>query len=230
MAVAAALADRPAVAPIFAIFGCCLLVLGSFYSRIEGGVEATREGVRTVVREIDRMAEEHRLSPSVVPDLIEMALDRLSGESARVEDARSAAQHVVERAVTEQTHLATSFSTWLVEQGWTEVFTTGPSADAGFDLIAKRPGRVLGVVLLNRLGVSAMNVRRSAALKGARLMVAGELVSITDVAVVSHYRWDEMHPYTAQAAAELAVEVYTVDDEGNVRKPAAPQWPTSPPE
>jgi hypothetical protein len=49
-----------------------------------------------------------------------------------------------------------------------------------------------------------------------------DLTTITDVAVVSRHRWDEMHPYTAEAASELGVRVYTVDDTGAVREPRSP--------
>ena len=216
-------ANRPAVAPIFAAFGCGLIVLGCFYSRIEGGVEASRDGVKTVVREIDRLAGERNVPADLLPAMIEAALDRLPASRSQTDDiARRTAESVVSEAIEAQAQLGAAFSEWLSTQGWSPIYQVGPSHDAGLDLIAKQKHQALGVVLLRRWGASAVDVRRAGALKGAKLMAGGSLETITDVAVVSRHQWDEMHPYTAQAASELGVRVYTVDDIGAVRQPLSP--------
>lgn len=71
IAVACLFAGRPEVAPTFAVFGAILLILGAFYSRIEGSVEATKDGVRAVVRAAQRQAREQSIPDEAFPALLD---------------------------------------------------------------------------------------------------------------------------------------------------------------
>jgi hypothetical protein len=125
IALAAILADKPAVAPIFAIMGVGMIVLGAFFSRIEGGIEATRDGVKAVVREIERLTADRELPAEDFVDLIDTALDhydpRLRKRPEVVKAARDIAQEVVRDQEpvhrVRETWLALAFTRWLEQEG-----------------------------------------------------------------------------------------------------------------
>jgi hypothetical protein len=125
IALACVFADKTAVASIFAVFGALLMILGGFYSRIEGNLEATKEGVKMTVRSVQRRARALGLPPEAEDDAIERAIDRLeipargrtkirrAGEIAAAEAVESLAAEVRAR----EHSMLRDFARWLEETG-----------------------------------------------------------------------------------------------------------------
>lgn len=132
-AVIAALSDSVAVAVVFAGFGAVMIILGCFSSRIEGDIEATKDGVRAVVREIERVAHENEIPKDA---LLDATLNRVWASNSSLYDrwvssaqhaARAAAEEAaptVLHAVERHYQRAEAFSQWLRENGW-EIVETG---------------------------------------------------------------------------------------------------------
>jgi hypothetical protein len=125
IALACVFANKTAVASIFAVFGAVLMILAAFYSRIEGNVEATKEGVKMTVRSVQRKARALGLPPEAEEDAIDRAVDRLeiparsrgkirrAGEAAAAEAVESLAAEVKTR----EQGMLSDFARWLQQTG-----------------------------------------------------------------------------------------------------------------
>jgi hypothetical protein len=151
IALGAVLAERPAVAPLLVVFGAGMVTLGCFYSRIEGALEASKDGIRTVVREIDRLADEKDIPAEAVPELIEEAIDLYEPSSRRPQEVRRAGREAAEASVRREVsyafererHLTQSFGAWLRDEGW--VVEEVATHRIGFDMLARKDGDELAV-------------------------------------------------------------------------------------
>ena len=128
-------ASEPTVAPVFAVFGASMLILGAFYSRIEGDVEATREGVKATVRAVRRRA----LEQNVPNEIADEALDRALWSRSRSGTAwgNLAAEMQAERAISEvqaeHEKIVDAVACWLERDGYK---VSCPAH--GFDLIGSK--------------------------------------------------------------------------------------------
>jgi hypothetical protein len=117
-------ASTPAVAPIFAVSGASLLVLSAFYSRIEGNVQATKDGVKAAVRAAQRKSEEVDLPASLLPEALDRTIDRLQISSRRHQDIELAGEQAATEAVEAvardpraiQAHIIDRFTDWLASK------------------------------------------------------------------------------------------------------------------
>jgi hypothetical protein len=149
-ALACVFSDKTGVAPVFAAFGAVLVILAAFYSRIEGRVQATRDGIAFAVRAARRGAEEQGLPPDEEAEAIERTIGRFEVASrspaAVWRAAEAAAQEAVESVKLDHQELSRQFARWLTGQGFseTDVAENVPTSDGGeIDLVAKREGEVL---------------------------------------------------------------------------------------
>jgi hypothetical protein len=116
LVLSALFSNRPAVAPIFALGGIALVVLGVFLPRIEGAFEFNATGFKFFLAEIGR--ETRELPPDakaqVLDSLVESASRRgIPREAEAVDDAR----RVVEAALGHH-ELLEAVALWLQGQNW----------------------------------------------------------------------------------------------------------------
>lgn len=219
IALAAVLADRPAVAPIFALFGSAMLILGCFYSRIEGRMEATKDGVRAVIREIERLTDEQDLPPEAVPDAIDAALEAYWRSAARRSDTfqmvQDAARLGVESARITHERILNAFAQWLMANGW-RVTHQVSRRGAQPDLLAERAEETLVVEVKAPASGSRSRVMGVRQVQSYVQALREEFPSARGALVVSST--DKFSYLTARAARELDVDVYSVDDGGEVRR------------
>lgn len=153
IALACVFAKRAAVAPIFAISGVSLIILGAFYSRIEGNVQATKDGVKAAVRAAQRKSEEFDLPPSLVPEVIERTLDGLEITSRRNENiqrgeqaASEAVQSVSRGPRAKASQVIDHFASWLGGSdggAFPVVRTRVRTPDGEFDVLADDSDEIL---------------------------------------------------------------------------------------
>jgi hypothetical protein len=206
-------ADKPAVAPILVLFGAAMILLGAFYSRIEGSVEATKDGVKAVVREVERVAMDQGLSPDEFAQLLTLALDRYTPESGRATQVLSSARRAAEDAAADpdlspialERRLASAVTAWLAAKGWTvEDYTTG-GPDIGYDMLALKEAEQLLIELKSyRAPLPQQVIRRAAVLRDS---VAKLRPTVRTAVVLSE---DSPAPTEAglRLARELEVELY----------------------
>lgn len=214
IALAAILAERPAVAPLFTIFGATMVILGCFYSRIEGAVEASKDGVRMVVREVERLADREGLPAEVVPNLIEEAIERYEPPSRRPQEVRRAARDVAEQVVSgagyrHEQELVLAFGVWLERQGW-NVELSNLRAGRELDLLATKAEETLAVEVKNYRRPVGQEVIQQVA--GLRMLLGRPSVRVALVVRAE----SGITRAASEAASRLGVEVYAVQDDGDV--------------
>jgi hypothetical protein len=215
-------ADKPAISPLLVIFGAGMVVLGAFYSRIAGNVEATRDGVKLVIREIDRFADEKGLSARQTTELITTAVARYRPRSlwgpSRLDAARQAANETVQEASqtldARQRLLVGAFAASLREHGYDEILDELDDVD----LIAFRRDEMLVAVLELASSVRRADVERAA----ERLSrVAQRRRQIRRVLVIpSEYLGFSLD--AARSAVRRGLEIASVSDDGRVERLEAP--------
>jgi hypothetical protein len=216
-------ADKPAISPLLVIFGAGMVVLGAFYSRIAGNVEATRDGVKVVIREIDRFADEKGLSAGQTTELITNAVERYQPRSLTRPSALDAAREAADETVQEASQtlharhrlLMGVFGASLRERGYDEVLHEVDDVD----LIAfKRDEMLVAVLELASAGVRLEKVERAA----ERLSrVAQRRPRMHRVLVIpSEYLGFSLD--AARSAVRLGLEIASVSDDGRVERLEAP--------
>lgn len=221
---AALLADKPAVAPIFAAFGAGLVVLGCFSSRIEGNLEATRDGVKAVVRAVEMVAIEEDLSPHEFADVLSMALDRFDAPSRRRPEIVSAAKQAAADAADEVQHapvlrearLSHTVAAALRARGY-DVEEQVRAGDHRLDIVASHGREILLVeVYGHHSSVRAAEIRRIAGLRQhfERGSEPGESHVRAAVAVMSNSRG--FTPDALTTARELGIELLVVNMFGDL--------------
>ncbi len=161
---AAFFADNAVLAPIWAVLGASLIVLGCFSSRIEGGVEASRDGVKFIVRAIERVFRENRLMGDDEPSgrevlaLIADSADLFEPPSNRPRDLQEAATAAVSGAfgfaLSSLDRKIDLLRSWLTNEGYAVaenvVLEGAGEGYTEFDLAGSRPG---GSMLLVELKI-----------------------------------------------------------------------------
>jgi len=145
------LADRPTVAPFFVSFGSVLTILGAFYSRIEGRLDAGKGGLKTVVASVRKRAREESLSPEVEVEAVHLAVNRFLDSNRAWRNWQKTAEEAAAEAIAETEHgptakaefLLRNFEEWLFTQGFVSVDRPPPSVDRGYDLVAHGSGKAL---------------------------------------------------------------------------------------
>jgi hypothetical protein len=219
IALAALLADQPAVAPLFVVFGAACVILGCFYSRISGDVEATKEGVRMVVSEIERRG----VPPEDIPQVLEEALDEYTPSSSRPRAMRSAAQRAAVAAVSaaqsRHAHLTNAFAKWLEERGWEDVIhAPGPGAD----IIARRGDETL-IAEVKPSGSQPAVMSGLTQLQSYVEAAAERRPHVRGALVIPRITLDalsEAHHLARVAELKHVLEVYAVDADGDVERVA----------
>jgi hypothetical protein len=218
VALACIFASQATVAPIFAVFGATLLVIGAFYSRIKGPLRAGRDGFSFTVDEAQRLA----LERDYPPDIIEQIPDRVAEvvTSPRISErvAEDVADYVVRSFSSDvrsrEEGLLNHFGTWLEEQGLPTVRKHVRTPDFGYDLIAENPDTIviveakLGPKTVGTFAVNqALAMPPPADLHGRRvrraLIVPYEL-KVSEAAI--------------GLAATRGLEVYEVADNGGIKQ------------
>ena len=150
IALAGLLADHVAVAPIFATFGCGLLLFAAFYSRIEGRVEASRRGFAAAVGAAQRLSRD--LPAELREEVVERAVENVEVSSRKPKEARRAGEEAAMRAVEElasrlqHDDLVEAFRGWLIDsEGYSAegVEEEVRSGGRGVDLLARKDDEVL---------------------------------------------------------------------------------------
>jgi hypothetical protein len=147
-------ADKATVAPIFAAFGAVLIILAAFYSRIEGNLAATKDGVRATVRAAQRKSHERELSSDLTAEAVSRAVDALKIPSRRPAEIQRAAEDAAVQAVDSvasearlrEFQILSRFSAWLeTEGGFSVVRTHVRTPQAEYDLLADSSDTILMV-------------------------------------------------------------------------------------
>jgi hypothetical protein len=151
--------EHSAVAPVFAVFGSVLLVLAAFYSRIEGPVQATSDGVAIAVRGVQRLARERDLSADEQVELVEQAvegaerleaprrkpqdIDRVGGSSPFAAYNAVAVDAFTEWIVNER-RILEGFAKWLAGAGGFDTARLDVRTEWGrYDLLAESAEEVM---------------------------------------------------------------------------------------
>ena len=200
-------ASEPTVAPVFAVFGASMLILGAFYSRIEGDVEATREGGKTTVRAIRRRAREQNLSNEIADEALERAL--WSRSRPRADRGKVAAELRAERAISEvqieHEKIVDAVARWLEGDGYKVSCPTH-----GFDLIGSTVDSIVAVEVKASLAIGMAAVRQVSSFK---LPTPPDIQSRRVLVFPSHA---EISSEARAEAARSNIELMTVDGQGDV--------------
>ncbi len=197
-------ASEPTVAPVFAVFGASMLILGAFYSRIEGVVEATREGVKTTVRAIRRRAREQNLSNEIADEALERALG--SRSRPRAAWGKAAAELRAERAISEvqveHEKIVGAVVRWLEGDGYK--VSCPPH---GFDLIGSKADGIVAVEVKASLAIGIAAVRQVSSFK---------LPDVQSRRVLAFPSHAEISSDARAEAARSNIELMTVDGQEGV--------------
>lgn len=224
--IAILLADEVAVAPIFTTFGCGLVVLAAFYSRIEGPVKATRQGVAAAVGAAQRLSQDRGFPAEVQEEAVTSAVEKVESVNLSLRmpgDARRAGEEAAAQAVEKlagrirRTDLIEDFIEWLVEDAGfpiEEMSQEVETSEGPINLVAKKKDEAL-------IAEMATNARMLGAGNVFRLLHVDipELTShakIRRAFVVPLEQEDELR---ISDIAELgSMEVYGISPEGKVKR------------
>jgi hypothetical protein len=152
VALACVFADKPAVAPIFGVFGAGMIILAVFRSRIEGRVKGGAQGVEAAVRGAKEQSSEEQLPPNVTVEVMERAAATAAALAQTGKDAQEVADAAVREAVgwgTRQTAaredaLLRRFEDWLAERAELPIVRRQVrTPDATYDLLAESADAIL---------------------------------------------------------------------------------------
>jgi hypothetical protein len=179
-----------------------------------------KDGVRTVVREIERLAVVRGLPPEDVPDLIEDAIDRYEPSSRRRSDIQHAARQAAEASVQHgasyverrERQLADAFASWLKADGW-NVELDVLLLEREFDVVARRDSetfvadvkahaRPIDIALVNHV-VARLEMPRAANAANRRALVLADS-GATQRAIAF--------------AVDQGLELYVFDSSGSVNR------------
>lgn len=217
--------DQPAIAPLLVVFGAAMVILGAFYSRIVGSVEASRDGVRIVINEIAGFAEERGLSAKQTTVLIEQALSRYDFQSfsrpATLGAAREAADQTLKMASVSidaslQEHVLNGFRDWLTLDGYHVVKDAGHDV---VDLVAVRRDEMLAAVVELAPGGVRVEMIDSAVMRLERL--PNDPAVLHPVLVIPSDCLGFSLPAT-RSVLRSELEVYAVANDGSVKRLEAP--------
>jgi hypothetical protein len=147
-------ADQATIAPVFAVFGAVLLILATFYSRIEGPVQATKDGVEFTVKATRRLSREQDLPAELEADAVELAVERLAIPSRKPREieragetaAKEAVESVTASAFATERRMLEHFAKWLTsEEGFSVARLDVRTPDAGYDLLADKSDEIMVV-------------------------------------------------------------------------------------
>jgi hypothetical protein len=141
IALAALFSRRAAVAPIFALGGIALVILGVLLPRIEGVFEFNTTGFKFFLAEIGR--ESRELPPAVKAQVLDTLLESASKRGLPPEaDPGREARRLVEAALG-HSELEAAAARWLEEQGWSIKQAAPTPSGRRADIIAERDGELL---------------------------------------------------------------------------------------
>jgi hypothetical protein len=212
-------ADRPAVAPLLVVFGAGMILLGVFYSRIEGSVEATKDGVKAVVREVERVALEQGLSSEEFAELLTLALERYQPTPRKPTHVLDAARRAVEEAASDpedsplavKRRLANAVTAWLTSEGWAVEDHTSARPDIGYDMLGLREDEELLVELkAYRSPLPSPVIRTAAALRETTARMRPRVRT----AVVLSARSPAPTASALHLARQLGVEIHRIRGNG----------------
>jgi hypothetical protein len=223
IALAGLLAEKVAVAPVFATFGCGLFVLGAFYSRIEGRIEASRRGFVTAVGAAQRLSRDQGFSAELQEEAVKRAVENVDISSRKPDEVRrageDAAKQAVEEVASELRHddLVEGFVQWLVEK---EGFPLEgmeqevQSKDGIVDLVARKDREVLVVELTSFAGLLGPgNVFRLLHLDIPGMPADAQ---VRRAFVVPSEQKDELR--ISDIAGLSSIEIYGISGEGRVER------------
>jgi len=219
------LANHQAVAPFFVSFGSILVILGAFYSRIEGRLDAGKGGIKTVVASVRKQAREAALSPQAEIEAVQLAVERYLEQKRAGGNwqqlAEAAANEAISQAksspMAKAEFLETAFEEWLFDNGFVSVERSRPGVDRGYDLVAYGYGQAL----IAQIRVMTRNA--SNAIRGFSGISLPNLERAPEQGPGVELRRAIVVPSGAQftqAARDFAlkanVEIYSVDGNGGV--------------
>jgi len=217
-ALACVFAGEATVAPIFAVLGPALIVIGAFYSRIKGPLQAGRGGFSFAVDAAQRLAQEKGYPPDITEQIPERVAEVVESPRISAHAAEDAADYVVRSFSSDvrarEMVLLDHFGTWLEEKGLSTVRKHVRAHGVEYDLIAENADTVM--IVEAKLGpktVGNLAVRQVLAMPPPADPHAGELRR----ALVVPYELK-----ISQAAIDIAVtqglEVYEVSDDGGIKR------------
>jgi hypothetical protein len=220
--------DKPAVAPLLVVFGAGMILLGAFYARIEGSIEATRDGIKAVVQEVERVAVDRDLSRDDFAELLALALDRYEPPRGKPSEILTAARRAAQGAASDpaespaalERRLAEATATWLESDGWS-VERYEQWRDFGYDMRALKDEEELLVELkaYRHAPISRDVISRAAALR----QLAAKRRPRQRTAVVLDANSLAPTQGALEYARQLTVEIYRVDDRGGAETFVGPQ-------
>jgi hypothetical protein len=221
---AAVFADKPAVAPLFVVFGAAMIILGAFSTRLEGNFEATKDGVRAVLRGVERAAADAQLGAEDFRALLLEALDQWHPTSAKDEEVSASALAAVDRAretfrertLMEERRLAAAVTAWLTSEGYAVEDYTAGAPGRELDLVAHRANGETCLVELKARNspISSSDVHQ---LSGAANHPAASAARPRLVLAIPSNSGG-FSPNAIRAARELSVELYVVDSFGDLTR------------
>jgi hypothetical protein len=218
IALACVFASQATIAPVFAVFGSTLLVIGSFYSRIKGPLQAGRGGFSFAVDEAQRMAREE----GYPPDITERIPDRVAEVVTSPRISPSAAEDVADYVVRSfssdvrlrEEALLDHLGEWLKEQGLSTVRKHVRTPDFTYDLIAENADTIM--IVEAKLGpktVGSFAVNQVLAMpppadphgrQVRRALIVPYELKVSTAAI--------------DVAVTRGLEIYEVGDDGGIRK------------
>jgi hypothetical protein len=211
------------VAPIFATFGCGLLMLAAFYSRIEGRVEASRRGFAAAVGAAQRISRAEGLPPALQEEAVQLAVETVDVSSRKPDEARrageEAAMQAVEKLASQLRHgdLVENFVQWLVEEEGVPpeaMQHEARSSDGRVDLLAQKDGEALVAEVTTRARhLGPGNVFRLLHVDVPELSAD---VQVRRAFVIPSEEKDELR--IADIAKLSSIEIYGVSGEGAVER------------
>jgi hypothetical protein len=221
IALACIYASHAAVAPVFAVFGATLVVIGAFYSRIAGPVQGGSSGFSFTVVEAQRLAVEREYPPDIIDELP----DRVAELAAPSDEWKR--WHVEWRSVADQavesfsdvvhqreTDLIGRFGAWLQEQGLQAVKSDERGPDPGYDLLAQSDDAVL--VVEAKVGPKTVGQHVVRSVLAADPPFDPRSRPVRRAVVIPHDL--KMSEHALGLAAAKGVEVYEVEDNGPIKR------------
>jgi hypothetical protein len=223
IALACLFSAEVAIAPIFATFGCGLFVFAAFYSRIEGRVEANKQGFAAAVGAAQRLSRSHGLPPDLQDEAVKRAVENLDVSTRKPDEARrageEAAKQVVEEIASEwkPDEAVESFVEWLVEKNGFPLDGMKQevrSSEGTVDLLAEGSDEVLIAEVSTRAGLLGPgNVFRLLSLEVPDLPADA---NVRRAFVVPLAQKDELSIATIAGLSEI--EMYGVSADGQVER------------
>jgi hypothetical protein len=209
-AVAGSVVAGSVVAPVFAVGGIALIVLGVLHPRVAGQLEFNATGFKLFLSEIERKTRD--LSKEEKAGVLD-ALVEDPEPTLRPLSAEKRAREVVASAENAY-HLERMIGEWLVRQGWSlREVPRQKHDDRGVDFVAAQDGQVLAIEAKSTLPLARVD-RLLNQLGKVRDMIAADQGSGASAPRIALFLTNLPKEQILDRIAQEGIEVWMPDGEG----------------